>query len=300
MKDEHLKSRKKRESVGLSDPLAQTVLNSLSAHIAILDENGVILETNRAWQNFAAENQMKGSKDSIGVNYLATCDAITGDEGDEAQKVADGIRSVIKGDIEEFLYDYPCHTPEEKHWYYMRAIRMSYDRHVMVVVSHEKITALKLAEESLKEREQELEEQKQSLEETNVALKVLLKQREMDKLELEQKFLINVKNMIFPYLDKLKNTRINPRAKTYLEIIDHHLNDIISPLLQRLSAASIFLTPQEIQVAALIKDGKTSKEIAEILNVSDTTIHFHRKNLRTKFGLKNQKTNLRTHLMSLS
>jgi DNA-binding CsgD family transcriptional regulator len=290
----------KHEPVGLSDPLAQTVLNSLSAHIAILDENGVILETNRAWQNYSAENQMEGSQDSIGVNYLEICDATTGDESEEARKVANGIRSVIKGDIEEFLYDYPCHAPEGKHWYYMRAIRMSHDSHVMVVVSHEEITALKLAEESLKEREQELKEQKQSLEETNVALKVLLKQREMDKLELEQKFLTNVKQMIFPYVYRLKNTRLNPRAKTYIEIIDHHLNDIISPLLQRLSAASIFLTPQEIQVAALIKDGKTSKEIAEILNVSDTTIHFHRKNLRTKFGLKNQKTNLRTHLMSLS
>jgi len=106
--------------------------------------------------------------------------------------------------------------------------------------------------------------------------------------------------MVFPYMDKLKNTRLNPRTKTYIEIVDQHLNDIISPLLQRLSAASIFLTPQEIQVATLIKDGKTSKEIADILNVSDTTIHFHRKNLRTKFGLKNQKTNLRTYLMSLS
>ena len=300
MKKEHLDGRIKRESMGLSDPLAQTVLNSLSAHIAILDENGVIIETNRAWQNFAAENQMEGSNDSIGVNYLEICDATTGDEGEAARKVAGGIRSVIKGDIEDFLFDYPCHAPEGKHWYYMRAIRMSYDSHVMVVVSHEEITTLKLAEESLIKREQELENQKQSLEETNVALKVLLKQREMDKLDLEQKFLINVKQMIFPYLDKLKNIRLNPRAKTYIEIVDHHLNDIISPLLQRLSAASIFLTPQEIQVAALIKDGKTSKEIAEILNVSDTTIHFHRKNLRMKFGLKNQKTNLRTHLMSLS
>jgi len=242
---------------------------------------------------------MEGRNDSIGVNYLSICDTVTGDEADNSRKVAEGIRSVINGDIKEFLFDYPCHSPAGKHWFYMRAIPMSYDGPVMVVVSHEEITALKMAEESLKKREQELEEQKQNLEETNVALKVLLKQRETDKLELEQKFLINVKQMVFPYLDKLKNTRLNPRTKTYIEIIDQHLNDIISPLLQRLSAASIFLTPQEIQVAALIKDGKTSKEIAEILNVSDTTIHFHRKNLRTKFGLKNQKTNLRTRLMSL-
>jgi len=122
----------------------------------------------------------------------------------------------------------------------------------------------------------------------------------MDKLELEQKLLMNIKQLVNPYLDRLKNATLKPSERTYIEIIDQHLNDIISPLLQRLSAASIFLTPQEIQVAALIKDGKTSKEIADILKVSETTIHFHRKNLRTKFGLKNRKTNLRSQLMSLS
>lgn len=283
-----------------ADPFAITVLNSLSAHIAILDQHGVILETSRAWRNFAAKNGMEGNSDSIGVDYLAICDTTVGDEADDARKVGAGIRSVTNGEIEEFLYDYPCHSPNEKHWYYMRAIRMSYDGPVRVVVSHEDITALKLAEESLKKREQELEEQKQSLEETNIALKVLLNQRESDKLELEKKFLLNIKQMVSPYLDKLKTTALKQRERTYVEILENHLNEIISPFLQRLPALDIFLTPQEIQVATLIKDGKASKEIADFLNVSETTIHFHRKNLRTKFGLKNKKTNLRSHLMSLS
>jgi DNA-binding CsgD family transcriptional regulator len=289
-----------RDAVNLSDPMAKTVLNSLSAHIAILDRSGVILETNRAWQNYAASNGMPEQVDSIGVNYLAVCDTATGLESEDAGKVAAGIRSVIDGSTEEFLYDYPCHSPEGKHWYYMRAIRMSYDGPVRVVVSHEDITALKLAEESLILREQELEAQKKSLEEANIALKVLLKQRETDKHELEQKVLLNIKQMIFPYLDKLKTAGLRPKDKTYVEILELHLNDIISPFLQRLSAANILLTPQESQVAALIKDGKSSKEIADILNVSETTVHFHRKNLRTKFGLTNKKTNLRSHLMSLS
>jgi DNA-binding CsgD family transcriptional regulator len=284
----------------LTDPFAKTVLNSLSAHIAILDQNGVILETNRAWRNYAARNRMKGDHASIGFNYLTVCEATTGDEGPAAQKVAAGIRSVIQGDINEFLFDYPCHSPDGQHWYYMRVIRISYDGPVRVVVSHEDITALKLAEESLKTREQELEDQKQNLEETNIALKVLLQQREKDKLELEQKFLTNIKQMVFPYLDKLKRARIKSRERTFVEIIDSHLNDIISPLLQRLSAANIFLTPQEMQVATLVKDGKTSKEIADILSVSETTIHFHRKNLRTKFGLTNKQTNLRAYLLSLA
>lgn len=300
MENNRLESNRKPNTGSLSDPLARTVLDSLSAHIAILDDTGVILETNRAWQTYAVSNQMQGPSDSIGINYLSVCDTVVGDEADDAQKVARGIRSVIKGDIEEFLLDYPCHTPEEKHWYYMRAIRMSYDRPARVVVSHEDITALKLAEESLALREQELKAQKLGLEEANIALKVLLKQRETDKMALEQKFLTNIKQLVYPYLDRLKNAGLKPRERTCIEIIDQHLKDIVSPLMQRLSAASIFLTPQEIQVATLIKDGKTSKEIADILKVSETTVHFHRKNLRTKFGLKNKKTNLRTHLMTLS
>jgi DNA-binding CsgD family transcriptional regulator len=290
----------KRISTDFSDPLAKTVLNSLSAHIAILDDRGVILETNQAWRNYATKNQLQGSNDSIGANYLAICDATTGEEAEISRKVSAGIRAVINAEVEEFLFDYPCHSPEGKQWFYMRAIRMSYDGPVRVVVSHEDITALKLAEESLKKREQELEDQTQNLEETNIALKVLLKQRETDKDELEQKFLTNIKQMVFPYLDKLKTARLKSRERTYVEIIDNHLNDIISPLLQRLSAANIFLTPQEMQVAILVKDGKTSKEIADILNVSETTIHFHRKNLRAKFGLTNQQANLRAHLMSIS
>jgi DNA-binding CsgD family transcriptional regulator len=168
------------------------------------------------------------------------------------------------------------------------------------VVSHEEITALKLAEEALKKSQEELVEQKQNLEEANIALKVLLKQREADKLELEQKVLTNVKDLVLPYVEKLKNSRLKPKDKTLVEIVETHLNDVISPLLQRFANAKILLTPQEMQVASLVKDGKASKEIADILNVSEATVNFHRKNLRVKFGLTHQRTNLRSFLISMS
>ncbi len=89
-----------------SGSLAKTVLDSLSANIAILDERGIILETNQAWRNYATANKMEGSDDSIGVNYLELCDATTGKEAKYARDVAAGIRSVIKGNLKEFLYDY--------------------------------------------------------------------------------------------------------------------------------------------------------------------------------------------------
>jgi len=283
-----------------SDPLAKTVLNSLSAHIAILDENGTIVETNKAWRRYAGAGEMAGEVSSIGLNYLAVCDAATGEETEDARAVAAGIRTVIAGSIEEFLYDYPCHAPDGPHWYYLRVIRVDGVAPVHVVVSHEEITALKLTEKALRQREEELQDQTQGLEEANIALKVLLKQRENDKAELEHKVLSNVRELVFPYLEKLKGARLKAREKTLVEIVESHLNDIVSPLLQRLTSAQLVLTPQEIQVATLVKEGKSSKEIADILNVSVTTINFHRKNLRKKFNLSNTRQNLRAYLLSLS
>ena len=280
--------------------MAKTVLNSLSAHIAIIDEQGVIVETNRAWQEFARRGDQKSGIDYIGANYLKVCDSSSGEEKEDAQHVADGIRQVIKGDIEEFLYDYPCHAPDGRHWFYMRAIALHAEGPVRVIISHEEITELKQAQEQLLESKQALEQRRQGLEEANIALKVLLRQREEDKLELEQKVLSNIKDLVFPYIEKLKRAPLRAKDKTNVQIIEDHLNEVISPLLHRLINLNILLTPQEMQVATLVKDGKSSKEIADILHVTEATVHFHRKNLRSKFGIKNKSTNLRSYLMSLT
>jgi DNA-binding CsgD family transcriptional regulator len=287
-------------SIAYSEAFSRSVLNSLSAHIAILDADGLILETNRAWCRFGVANGMPPDYTGIGENYLAICEAATGEEGRHARQVAAGIREVAEGRTEEFRLDYPCHSPDGPRWYYMRAIRMAIESPLRVVVSHEEITALKLTEEKLRQSEGALLEQKQSLEEANIALKVLLKQRESDKTDLEQKVLSNVKDLVLPYLEKLKRAPLKAKEKTLVGIIDTHLQDIISPLMQRLSNANILLTPQEMQIATLVKDGKASKEIATILNVSEATVHFHRKNLRKKFGLNNTRTNLRSYLLTMS
>jgi DNA-binding CsgD family transcriptional regulator len=287
-------------TIQYTEAFAQSVLNSLSAHIAILDGDGLILETNRAWRDFAVANGMPSNYTAIGENYLKVCETSEGEDSHHAHRVAAGIKDVIEGRTEEFLYDYPCHSPEGPRWYYMRAIRMAIEDPLRIVISHEDITALKLAEEKLRLSEGELRDQKQGLEEANIALKVLLKQRERDKTELEQKVLSNVKDLVLPYLEKLKRAPLKAKEKTLVGIVDAHLQDIISPLMQRLSNANILLTPQEMQIATLVKDGKASKEIASILNVSEATVHFHRKNLRKKFGLNNTRTNLRSYLMSKS
>lgn len=87
---------------------------------------------------------------------------------------------------------------------------------------------------------------------------------------------------------------------TYVNLIESSLNEILSPFSRKLSAKFSQLTPKEIQVANLIKDGKSSKEIAKLLNVSSGAIDVDRYRIRTKLGLKHKKANLQSYLTSLT
>ena len=156
------------------------------------------------------------------------------------------------------------------------------------------------ATKALKKREKELQLNTQNLKEVNTALKVLLKQRDQDKVELEEKVTFNVKELVLPYLEKLKKGKLSTQHKSFISVLESNLNEIISPFVHKLSSSYFNLTPKEIQVADLIKKGKTSKEIGALLNSSTRVIDFHRNNIRKKFGLTNKKTNLRSHLLTLS
>ena len=158
----------------------------------------------------------------------------------------------------------------------------------------------KAVEASLRAKEQELKIKSENLQETNTALKILLRQREEDRREMEEKVLANVKRLILPYIEKLKKSCKNNKQKTYIDILETNTREIISPYLKKLSAHYSNFTPLQIQVADLVKAGKSTKEISELLNVSDRTVEFHRNNIRAKLGIKNKKVNLRTYLLSLS
>ena len=154
-------------------------------------------------------------------------------------------------------------------------------------------------EQRVEDRTKELKIKTKSLEEINTAMKVLLKKREEDKIDLQDNIISNVKTLIEPYVNKLKRSSLEQGQKTLINILESNLNEIVSPFTRKLSSKLLNLTPSEIQVANLVKYGKTNKEIAEMLHVAKRTIKFHRENIRKKLGIKNQKTNLKTYLMSL-
>ena len=194
-------------------------------------------------------------------------------------------------------------TEEELHRYRSRLEELVAGRTAELASANlkleQEIEERRRAEKALKKREQELEAQSHHLEEVNTALRVLLRQREIDKKELGEIVLRNVRELVSPYLQRVINGRLDAQQKTLTRIVETNLGDIISPFVNNMASGLGHLTPVEIRVASLVKEGKTNKEIAEVLLVSKNTVLFHRFNIRNKLGLKNQKINLRSHLLTL-
>jgi PAS domain S-box-containing protein len=163
----------------------------------------------------------------------------------------------------------------------------------------EQISERKRVEKKLLTKEKELKNKNTELQEFNTALKVLLKQRDKDREQLGENIIRNVKELVLPYLEKVKKDKNKCNQTVYFDIIESNLRDIISPFGANLKKKYYNLTPAEIRIADFIKHGKTTKEIADILNLSPKTVEYHRDNIRTKFQIKNKKISLRTHLISL-
>lgn len=132
------------------------ILNALPSQIALLDTNGVILTVNEAWRRFATANVLQSEDFFVGQNYLCVCESAHGDCAQEAQAVANGIRSVLEGRQDQFSLEYPCHSPTEKHWYRLMVTPLSENGRTGAVVMHMDITERKLAEESLQASEASL------------------------------------------------------------------------------------------------------------------------------------------------
>jgi len=183
-------------------------------------------------------------------------------------------------------------------WCETIAARIEYRGKSAVMGNIVDITEHKRSEEAVREKREELNIKTKSLEEVNTALRVLLKRRDEDKAELEEKVLSNVKELVIPFLEKMKNSQLDPKQVAYINILESNLSDIISPFLRNLSIKYINLTPTEIRVAHLVKEGKSTKEIGEVMTLSPRTIETHRKNMRKKLGIEKKKGNLRSHLLT--
>jgi PAS domain S-box-containing protein len=151
----------------------------------------------------------------------------------------------------------------------------------------------------VEERTRDLEAKTRRLEEANVALEVLLERREADRRELERNILHNVRELIEPTLQHLRLAASDATRAAYLDVLETNLKEILSPFSRRLTDGFAGLTAQEIQVANLVRQGKTAKETAEIMGLSFRTIDTYRASIRKKLGITQRRVSLQGHLKSL-
>ncbi|WP_289243528.1 GGDEF domain-containing protein [Methylophaga sp. UBA678] len=126
------------------------ILNSLTEHIVVINNQGEIVFVNQSWCTFASDNEST-IEDWCGINYIKECEkaASMGDEIGEAVGV--GIKDVIADRQHSFYYEYPCHSPEEQRWFMMRVLPLDVKVGAHFIVSHQNITERKVAEERVRE-----------------------------------------------------------------------------------------------------------------------------------------------------
>jgi YesN/AraC family two-component response regulator len=151
----------------------------------------------------------------------------------------------------------------------------------------------------LVEKEQALKIASENLEETNSSLQVLLKHQKEELLQMEEKVIANVREFVLPYIQKLQELSLTETQTTYVDIIEHNIKDITAPFSPRISPRFMSMTANDIQMINLLKQGKKSREIADILEKTQTTIAQRRIRIREKTGIKGKKANLRSHLLGM-
>ncbi|OPY81940.1 MAG: regulatory protein [Smithella sp. PtaU1.Bin162] len=170
----------------------------------------------------------------------------------------------------------------------------------LVVSVHHDITERRQAQDDLKKRDDVVKQLSLELEEAKNALRVIFKSRREDQEYLEARLQKNINELVMPYITKLENYNLDERNRGYLTILKSNLQDIVSPFLNNICSGYKDLTPTEIAVVVMVRNGIKSKNIAELLGVSVGTVDTHRNNIRKKLGLKKGKTNLRSHLLLMS
>jgi PAS domain S-box-containing protein len=151
---DRISERKKAEkTLKESERHLRSTIDGLSAHIAVLDERGEIILTNKAYRDFGERNGVDPGAVSEGANYLSVCETASGRHSEEAGPFADGIRDVLSGKRQYFELEYPCHSPDEKRWFIGRVTSINGERPRRAIVAHENITERRQAEEELRESE---------------------------------------------------------------------------------------------------------------------------------------------------
>lgn len=153
-----IKEGKRREEservANESEIFVRTILNSLSAHIAVVNKAGEIIAVNEAWEKFGDDNCLPDQPafNSIGQNYLQVCRRSSAFE-ENTKFVIENLEAILDGEKEEFSLEYPCHSPTEERWFILQVNALQGEMGG-AVISHINITDRKQAEIKLASSEE--------------------------------------------------------------------------------------------------------------------------------------------------
>jgi DNA-binding CsgD family transcriptional regulator len=153
------------------------------------------------------------------------------------------------------------------------------------------------ADLELQETNRQLALEREALQESNTALRIVLARIEQEKQVIYQDMETNVEKILMPILHALA-LQLPPAQKKYVELLRTNLEEITSPFISQLSLSYRSMTPTEIAICNMIRNGMRTKEIAEMRNVSEATINRHREKIRRKLKITNKDVNLATFLQS--
>lgn len=283
--------------MNLKPSIYQAILNSLPTQISIIDEKGNILATNQSWQTQAIKGKIIGRPDCIGYNYLEICEKTEGPERETAQKIAQGIKKVIKGEISSYK-DVYSFTDAEKNerWFLITVAPIQGVKPKIFIVAHEEITSLKILEKRLEEKEEKLEKQKKEIEEMQTTLNEVLKTKEREKREIFYSVKIYLENVIIPLIELIEKKSSKEDIEKLWKVLKEKVEELKSITSGEFKNPFLNLSFKEAQVALLVKEGYSSKEIAKILNLSKPAVDFYRKRIRKKIGLRGSKETLENYL----
>jgi PAS domain S-box-containing protein len=160
------------------------------------------------------------------------------------------------------------------------------------------ITGRKENEEKIRQTTQQLQIEREALQNKNVALREVLNQIDAEKNAIKRQITSNVEQAVIPTVLRLKELSPPAQVKSF-EMLEKDLKEIVSPFMEMVKSRYTKLSPRELEICRLIKNGMTSKEIAEALNLALATVHKYRELIRRKLELTNSETNLNTYLQSL-
>ncbi|MCS7198725.1 MAG: helix-turn-helix transcriptional regulator [Caldimicrobium sp.] len=247
-------------------------------YIAVLDERGNILATNKTWQESALTRGLIARADCIGYNYFKLLEGVSEEEKPQAKEIKEGLEKVLRGDLSYFRKPYAFYEPDGSLKKYLLTFFPLPVKPKLFVIYHEEILSVDVPSE--KSSSEGRSPQSPLKEEKGTSLHI----NELTSLD----------KIVLPFLellqDKLPSELEHLRRKTLEEI-----KKLKEDRMRKLHPLAN-LSTKEAQVALMVKEGHSSEEICKLLNLSKDAVNFYRKKIREKFGLKGKRISLKKFL----